>query len=175
MQEQTMFSHVVGPPRSRGMTWSRFRSFRSTRLAAVLAGVLVPLENVVARELDFLLRQPVVDEQQDDARHADAEGNGADRFRVRLLLGEVAPFVEIKGLERAVVAVEHDLGVALEQQRQRAAGGADVDRLPQPVQHQHMLVEHRTHIRSNCAPSYTNRAGLSTRACGPRRGLAGAG
>src|SRR6185369_6368226 len=29
MQEHTMFSHVVGPPRSRGMTWSRFRSFRS--------------------------------------------------------------------------------------------------------------------------------------------------
>src|SRR5205814_4810489 len=28
-QEQTMFSHVVGPPRSRGMTWSRFKSFRS--------------------------------------------------------------------------------------------------------------------------------------------------
>src|SRR5882762_2647899 len=29
MQEQTMFSHVVGPPRSRGMTWSRFKSVRS--------------------------------------------------------------------------------------------------------------------------------------------------
>src|SRR5438046_438837 len=29
MQEQTMFSQVVGPPRSRGITWSRFRSFRS--------------------------------------------------------------------------------------------------------------------------------------------------
>src|SRR5476649_1062323 len=29
MQEQTMFSHEVGPPRSRGMTWSRFKSLRS--------------------------------------------------------------------------------------------------------------------------------------------------
>src|SRR5471032_1742974 len=29
MQEQTMFSQVVGPPRSRGVTWSRFKSFRS--------------------------------------------------------------------------------------------------------------------------------------------------
>ena len=28
-QEQTMFSHEVSPPRSRGMTWSRLRSFRS--------------------------------------------------------------------------------------------------------------------------------------------------
>src|SRR5262245_49692941 len=29
MHEHTIFSHVVGPPRSRGSTWSRFRSFRS--------------------------------------------------------------------------------------------------------------------------------------------------
>src|SRR6185436_18710321 len=29
IQEQTMFSQVVGPPRSRGITWSRFRSLRS--------------------------------------------------------------------------------------------------------------------------------------------------
>src|SRR5277367_2650508 len=28
-QEQTMFSHDVSPPRSRGMTWSRLRSLRS--------------------------------------------------------------------------------------------------------------------------------------------------
>src|SRR5688500_20334245 len=29
MQEHTMFSQVVGPPRSRGTTWSRFKSLRS--------------------------------------------------------------------------------------------------------------------------------------------------
>src|SRR3954466_4508786 len=29
IHEQTIFSHVVGPPRSRGMTWSRFKSLRS--------------------------------------------------------------------------------------------------------------------------------------------------
>ena len=29
MQEQTMFSQLVSPPRSLGMTWSRFRSLRS--------------------------------------------------------------------------------------------------------------------------------------------------
>src|SRR2546423_11656188 len=29
MHEQTIFSQVVGPPRSRGTTWSRLRSFRS--------------------------------------------------------------------------------------------------------------------------------------------------
>src|SRR5205809_6718083 len=29
MHEQTTFSHVVVPPRSRGTTWSRFKSLRS--------------------------------------------------------------------------------------------------------------------------------------------------
>src|ERR1017187_11039531 len=47
---------------------------------AILAGVLVPLKNVVARELYLLLGQPVVNKQQNRSRHADAEGNGADGF-----------------------------------------------------------------------------------------------
>lgn len=45
-------------------------------VAAVLAGVAVALEDVVARELHFLLRHAVVREQQDHAREADAEGDG---------------------------------------------------------------------------------------------------
>jgi hypothetical protein len=64
--------------------------------AAILAGVLVALKNVVARELDLLLRQPVIHEQQDDARHADAEGNGVDGFVVRRVGGKVAPFVKLR-------------------------------------------------------------------------------
>jgi hypothetical protein len=43
--------------------------------------------------------------------------------------------VKIKRAERAVVAVDDDLRLALKKQREGAAGGADVDRLPQPVQH----------------------------------------
>jgi len=107
---------------------------------AILAGVLVPLKNVVARELYFLLWQPVVNEQQNDSRHADAEGNGADGFLLRRVFGNVAPFLKIEGVERAVLGVDDDLRLALKQQYERAAGGADVDRLPQPVQHKHMLV-----------------------------------
>ncbi len=53
---------------------------------------------------------------------------------------EIAPLVEIKRVKRTVVAVEHHLGVALKQQCERAPGGADIDRLPEPVQDQHMLV-----------------------------------
>ena len=42
-------------------------------LPAVLAHVLVTLENVVPCELDLFFRQMVVDHQQDDARHPNAK------------------------------------------------------------------------------------------------------
>src|SRR6185369_1447348 len=43
------------------------------RPAAVLAGVLVSLENVVPCELDLLFRQPIEHHQQNYARDANAE------------------------------------------------------------------------------------------------------
>src|ERR1017187_8822426 len=42
-------------------------------LAAVLAGVPRPLEDVVPRELHFLLRQVIIHDQQNHARHPDAK------------------------------------------------------------------------------------------------------
>ena len=42
-------------------------------LAAVLAGVFVPLEDIVPRKLDLLLGQMVVNDQQDYAGHPDPE------------------------------------------------------------------------------------------------------
>ena len=110
-------------------------------LAAILAGVLVALENVVPRELHFLLRHPVIHEEQNDLRHADAERDRVDGFVVRRIGGDVAPFVEAEGAERAVGIVHHHLGLALKKKRERAAGGADIDRLPEPVQNQDMLVK----------------------------------
>jgi hypothetical protein len=59
---------------------------------------------------------------------------------VRLLGGKVAPLVETESLEGALVIAEDDLGVALEQEREGAPGGADIDRLPKAVQHQNMLI-----------------------------------
>lgn len=57
------------------------------RLAAILAGVVIALENVVPGELDFLLGQAVKDSQQNDSRNPDPERNGVDAFGVWLLLG----------------------------------------------------------------------------------------
>src|SRR6185503_20144773 len=54
--------------------------FAVVHLAAVLASVLVPLENIVPRELDLLLRQPIEHHEQNHARDANTERDGADAF-----------------------------------------------------------------------------------------------
>jgi len=108
---------------------------------AILAGVFVALKDVVPGELHFLLRHPVIHEEQDDFRHADAKGDGVDGILVRRIGGDVAPFLKAEGAERAVGIVHHHLGLALKEKRERAAGGADVDCLPKPVQNQNMLVQ----------------------------------
>jgi hypothetical protein len=113
--------------------------------AAILAGVFVALENVMPGEFDFLLGHPVIHEQQDDFRHADAEGDGVDGFLVRHAGGNVAPFLEAEGAERAVRVVHDDLRVALKQKGERPAGGADIDCLPEPVQHEDVLVQRGFH------------------------------
>src|SRR5450432_3534779 len=88
-------------------------------IAAILAGVFVAFKNVMPRELDLLFWQPVIHEQQDDARHADAERNGVDKFVARRGLGEVAPFVEIEGAERTVLGADDGLGLPLKEERKR--------------------------------------------------------
>ena len=130
---------------------------------AILAGVLVALKNVVARELDFLFGQPVKGEQQNHLGDADFEGDGADAFRMRLLLGNVVPLVERISLKRPVSAIQHDLRMPLKQQRQRTPRGADIDCLPQPVEHQHMLIKHGTHNPRIVWGNYTKPTCLSTR------------
>jgi hypothetical protein len=136
--------------------------------AAVLAGVLVTLEDVVACKLDFLLRQMVIDQQQNHPGHPDAKRDGADGFGMGFLFGEVLPFAEIKGLKRAVIPVEHNMGMALKQQRQRPAGSANIHRLPEAVEDQHVLVQHGIHIPIQLAPKYTKRLRVSTRPSPPK-------
>jgi hypothetical protein len=102
-------------------------------LAAVLAGVAVALENIVPRELDLLFGNPVEHHQQDHPRHADFEGDGGNGFPVRFLGGKITPLVETERLEDALVIAQDDVGMPLEQQRESAPRGADIDRLPEPV------------------------------------------
>ncbi len=59
---------------------------------------------------------------------------------MRLGLGEIMLLRKVEGAERTVVRAEHRLRVALKQERQRATGRADIDGLPEAVQHQNVLV-----------------------------------
>ena len=109
--------------------------------AAVLAGVLVPLKDVVPSKLDLFLRQTIEKQQENHLRNAQTQGDAVNTFVVRFLSGKIGPLVEVEGLERAVGHAHDDLGVAFEEQRKRAAHAADVDGLPQPNQDEHLLVE----------------------------------
>ena len=66
---------------------------------------------------------------------------------MRFLPGKVVPLTEIVGLERPVAAPEHSLRLPLKQERQRPSRGADIDRLPQAIQDEHMLIQHGAHIQ----------------------------
>ena len=113
--------------------------------AAVLAGVPVSLENIMPGELDLFLRQSVEQQEQDDPRYAHPKRDGVDAVRVGLLLGEIAPLPEVKRLEGTVVAALDDLRAAFDQERDGPSRRADVYRLPQAIEHQHMLAETRVH------------------------------
>ncbi len=127
-------------PRGRPATVARddvveVQIFALENFAAVLAGVVVALKDVVARELHFLLGHAVIHEEEDDLRHADAEGDGVDGILRRRVVGDIAPFLKIKSAEGAVGIFQHHLGVALKEKGERPASGADIDRLPEAVQH----------------------------------------
>ena len=102
-------------------------------LPAVLAGVLVALEDVRPCELHFFLRQPVEEHQHDDPRDANLEGDGVDHFLLGLAMGEIAPALEVVRPEIVRTIRENDLRVPLAYERKRPPHCADVDRLPESV------------------------------------------
>ena len=71
--------------------------FAVKNISAILAGVPVALKNIVPGELDLLLWQPIEHDQQDDARHADFEGDGMDAFGMRFLPASCERSTDSKG------------------------------------------------------------------------------
>ena len=102
---------------------------------AVLAGILVTLEHVVPGELHFLLRQPIEHEQHDDSRNANLPRDRGDYFVIRRGRGEISPAVEIVSEKVVGVVRRNHVGVAGINQSERATSRADIDRLPQAVEH----------------------------------------
>ncbi len=109
-------------------------------MAAILASVLVALENVVTRKLHFLLRETIKKEQHNHARHADLPRNGCDHFVFWRSYRKVAPTFEIVRQKIACFVRRDDVGMARIDQRKGAPSRADVHRLPQAIEHQDLTV-----------------------------------
>jgi len=104
-------------------------------LATILTGVLVALENVVTRELHFLFRETIEKEQHDHPRHTNLPRDRCDHFMFRRSRGKIAPALKIVRHEIIGFIRRNNVGMAGVDQGKRAPGGADVDRLPETVQH----------------------------------------
>jgi len=104
-------------------------------LPAVLAGVLIALENIMPRKFHFLFRQPIKKEQHDHTRHPNLPRNRRDDFVIGRGGGEVAPTIEVMGQEVVFVIGGNHVSMARVNERERTPRRADVDRLPEAIQH----------------------------------------
>ncbi len=137
-------NHVFPSRRPAPVAWHDVIQIKVTSIeefATVLAGVLVALKNVVTREFHFLLRKPIEHKQHDHPRDLDLERDGRNHFMIGRVRGQIAPAFEV--VRRKVVRVirRNNLGVPCVYERKGAASGADVHRLPEPVEHQNLTVQ----------------------------------
>ena len=110
-------------------------------LAAILAGVFVPLVDVLAGELDFFVGGLVVEDEDDDRRDGYSVVDSVNELERSVRgAGKVPPLVKGEVAEGAVL-LEDGLGVPLVEHADGPASRADIHRLPQPVEHQDVLVK----------------------------------
>ena len=101
--------------------------------ATILAGVMIPLENVVTGKLDLFLGQTIKVEQDDDPRHADVQRDAVQHDRFGRPDRQITPAGEIVR-EIILVGVRvYDLRMSFVEQIESASGTTNVDGLPQPV------------------------------------------
>ena len=80
-------------------------------LAAVLAGILVALEDIVASKLYLLFREPIEHQQNDHARNTNLKRNSRDHLMVGRIRGQIAPAFEIVRQEIVGLVGRDNLGV----------------------------------------------------------------
>ena len=100
-------------------------------------------------KLNLFLRQMIIDHQEDDPGIRIRKEMVATDSGSGSCWDKSCHSRETESLERTVSAIEDSLCMALKEQGQRTARRANIDRLPEPVQYQHVLVEVRTHTRFN--------------------------
>jgi len=115
----------------------------------------------------LFLWHPIEEHEHDDPGNPDAKGDGVNAFRMGVLEGEVVPLFEIIGLEGAVGRIEDHFGIAFEEQSERPPGCANVDRLPEPVENQNLLVQETIH--SACRAKLRRNVAQGPRGCQLRK------
>ena len=110
--------------------------------SAVLTGVVVALEDVVPGKLHFLLRQPIEKEKHDDAWHPDLPRNRGDHLVLGLRRGDgdIEPAREIMRREIVLLVGRDDLRVPLVEKGKSTTRRANIDRLPEAIEHQNLTV-----------------------------------
>lgn len=119
--------------------------FAGKNAIAILAGVFVPLENIVTSEFHLLLRKPLKHEKDNNPRNSNLHGNGLRHLPVGMVLGKIPPTLEVVGDESLTGVGVHHLGVALVEKSECPARTAGVYSLPEPVENQHRSFENRMH------------------------------
>jgi len=109
-------------------------------LAAVLAGVLVALKHIVSGKFHFLLRKPIENQKHNHPRDTNLERNRRDDFVVRRVCRQIAPAFEIVRHKIVRLVGRNNVGMTGIDQREGATRRADIDRLPQAVKHQNLIV-----------------------------------
>ena len=102
-----MLSQFVSPPAVARDDVVQVQILAVEYFVAVLAGVFVPLVDVVPGEFHFLARHAVEEKQHDHAGNPDLEGHGVDHVLRGFALGEIPPAGEIVGEEVPLGGVHH--------------------------------------------------------------------
>jgi hypothetical protein len=108
---------------------------------AVLAGVSVPFKNVVTGELDLLPGETIEKAEDDDPGNPDAEGNGLQHPFLGMGSGKITPTQKVMCQKITGAIGGYDLCLPLVKERERPAGRAGIDGLPQPVEHKDRLIQ----------------------------------
>ena len=99
-------------------------------LAAILANMVITLQDILTGKFDILPRQPVKSRQDNDRRQPETIGNRAyDRPPFRAIL-KAYPGFKIMGRKQVVLKSPHHLSMIKKQQAQGAPCRTDVHRLP---------------------------------------------
>lgn len=112
---------------------------------AVLAGVPVPLEDIMPGELNFLFREALEKQQHNDSGDADVHRYGFDHFGLGIGLRKIAPAHEIMSQKIVSLIGRNHLGVALIKERESPPDRTRVHRLPEAIEHKNRLIENGIH------------------------------